>query len=78
MSDVYPRLFSMRESAKYLSVSFWTVRDYVLAGLIPIVQMPPLRPREGDRAKQQLRRVLIDRQDLDHFIDRRQKVPHGR
>jgi hypothetical protein len=65
------RLFSMRQSAAYLGVSFWTVRDYVLAGLIPVVQMPPLRPREGDRAKPSLRRVLIDRHDLDRFIDQR-------
>ena len=66
-----PRLVNLRDGAQYLGVSFWTIRDYVLAGLIPFVQLPPARPREGERQKLSLRRVLIDRQDLDAFIDQR-------
>lgn len=68
---VEPRLLNMRQAAAYLSVSYWSLRDYVSAGLIPAVELPPLRPREGERPRQTLRRVLIDRADLDAFIDSR-------
>jgi hypothetical protein len=70
---VKPRLLSMREAAEYLGCSFWTARDYILQGLIPVVEMPPLRAREGDRQRKLLRRVLVDRADLDAFIDSRKK-----
>ena len=55
----------MRQAAEYLGCSFWTARDYILQGLIPVVDMPPLRPREGDRQRKTLRRVLVDKPDLD-------------
>jgi hypothetical protein len=66
-----PRLLSLQQAGQYLGCSYWTVRDYVLAALIPVVHLPALRPREGDRAKASLRRVLIDREDLDRFIESR-------
>lgn len=66
---VRPRLLNMRQAAAYLGCSFWTARDYVLQGLIPVVDLPPLRAREGDRQRKTLRRVLIDRADLDAFIE---------
>ncbi len=68
---VAPRLLSLRQGAVYLGLSFWSLRDYVLAGLVPVVEMPPLRPREGERARSTLRRTLVDREDLDRFIDAR-------
>lgn len=67
------RLLNMRQAATYLGCSFWTVRDYVLQGLIPVVDMPPLRPREGGRRQSALRRVLIDRADLDAFVESRKR-----
>jgi hypothetical protein len=70
---ITPRLLNMRQAATYLGCSFWTVRDYVLQGLIPAVEMPPLRPREGDRQRKPLRRVLVDRADLDAFVDSRKR-----
>jgi predicted site-specific integrase-resolvase len=70
---VRPRLLNMRQAAAYLGCSFWTARDYVLQGLIPVVDMPPLRAREGDRQRKTLRRVLIDRADLDAFIESRKR-----
>jgi hypothetical protein len=70
---VTPRLLNMRQTAAYLGCSFWTARDYVLQGLIPVVDMPALRAREGDRQRTTLRRVLIDRADLDAFIDSRKR-----
>lgn len=60
----------MQQAAEYLGVSYWSVRDYVLAGHLPTVNLPPLRQREGDRPKATLRRVLLDREDLDAFITR--------
>ncbi len=71
-----PRLLSMRQAAAYLGCSFWTARDYVIQGLIPSVDMPPLAPRPGSRRRKTLRRVLIDRADLDAFIaSRRRRAP---
>ena len=68
---IRPRLLNMRQAAAYLGCSFWTARDYILQGLIPVVNMPPLRAREGDRQRKTLRRVLVDRADLDAFIEAR-------
>jgi hypothetical protein len=72
-----PRLLNLRQAAVVLGVSFWSVRDYVLAGLLPSVQLPALRPREGDRPKQSLRRVLVDVEDLDAFITRHKAIQSG-
>jgi hypothetical protein len=69
-----PRLLNLRQAAAYLGCSYWTVRDFVLAGLIPVVELPPLRAREGDRPRKTLRRVLIDVRDLDVFIESRKRV----
>ena len=71
--NITPRLLNMRQAAAYLGCSFWTTRDHVLQGLIPVVDMPPLRAREGDRQRKTLRRVLIDRVDLDTFIESRKR-----
>lgn len=70
---VRPRLLNMRQAAEYLGCSFWTARDYILQGLIPVVDMPPLRARDGDRQRKTLRRVLVDRADLDRFIESRKR-----
>lgn len=71
--SITPRLLNMHQASAYLGCSFWTARDYVLQGLIPVVDMPPLRAREGDRQRKTLRRVLIDRVDLDTFIESRKR-----
>lgn len=68
-----PRLLSMRQAAVYLGCSFWTARDYILQGLIPAIDMPPLKARPGDRQRRTLRRVLVDRADLDAFIESRKR-----
>jgi hypothetical protein len=70
---IAPRLLNMRQAAEYLGCSFWTARDYILQGLIPVVEMPPLRPREGERPRKTLRRILVDRADLDAFIEARKR-----
>ena len=68
-----PRLLNIRQAATYLGVSFWSVRDWVLAGYVPVVSLPPLRPRDGERARTTLRRVVVDRVDLDAFIESRKR-----
>ena len=70
---IKPRLLNMRQAAAYLGCSFWTARDYILQGLIPVLDLPPLRPRDGDRQRKTLRRVLVDRADLDAFIESRKR-----
>ena len=72
--EISPRLLNLRQGAIYVGCSFWTLRDYVLQSLIPVVELPPLRPREGERPRKTLRRVVIDRTDLDAFIER---LKHG-
>ncbi len=68
---VSPRLLNLQQTADYLGCSYWTARDWTLAGLIPVVELPPLRTREGERPRKSLRRVLVDRADLDAFIEAR-------
>jgi hypothetical protein len=64
-----PRLLDVNSAARYLAVSVWTVRDWVAAGLLVPVDLPALRPREGDRPKARLRRLVFDRAALDEFVD---------
>lgn len=70
---VSPRLLNLRQMADYLGCSYWSARDWVLAGLVPVVELPPLRPRQGERPRTTLRRVLVDRADLDAFIEARKR-----
>ena len=74
-SAILPRLLSIREAAAYVGLSYWSLRDYVLQNLIPTVTMPALRPKPGDKPKETLRRVLIDREDLDAFVCSRKRNP---
>ena len=64
-----PRGLSVAEAADYLGVSKWTVFDYLAAGYIRALDLPALRPRSGDRPKRRLRRIVIDRRELDRFLD---------
>ncbi|MGD0950042.1 MAG: helix-turn-helix domain-containing protein [Candidatus Binatia bacterium] len=63
-TTVAPRLFSVESAAQYLSVSSWSIRDYVASGRLPSVQLPA--PRGQGRT---MRRVLVDVRDLDVFIE---------
>jgi excisionase family DNA binding protein len=51
-----PRLLSQHEAARYLGISYWTVRDLVFRREIPFIKIG--------------RRVLVDRLDLDAYLDR--------
>lgn len=55
-SVIEPRLVSQQEAADYLGISYWTVRDLTFRGEIPFIKIG--------------RRVLVDRLDLDAYLDR--------
>ncbi len=69
------RLLDLHSAAAYLGVSYWSARDYVVDGILPVVKLPCGRRRKdgllirkaGDR---ETRRILIDRRDLDELIRR--------
>jgi len=63
---VPPRLLDLKAAGEYLSVSYWTMRDLVFAGVLPTVRIPC--PRAGDGRA--IRRILVDRHDLDAFIEK--------
>ena len=51
-----PRLLSQHEAARYLGISYWTIRDLVFRHEIPFIKIG--------------RRILVDRLDLDTYLDR--------
>jgi len=51
-----PRLLSQQEAGRYLGISYWTIRDLVFRREIPFIKIG--------------RRVLVDRRDLDAYLDR--------
>lgn len=63
--DIAPRLLDLRAAAKYLGLSFWTLREMVLAGQVPAVRPPAPLGRPGKT----LRRVLVDVRDLDACVE---------
>ena len=56
------RLLDVAGAARYLSVSVWCVKDLLRAGRLPRVRLP----LAGDRG---VRRLLVDRADLDRLIE---------
>lgn len=67
------RLLDTKAAAAYLHVSEFTARDWALQGFFPVVELPPRRPRVGERQKRAFRRLLVDREDLDRFIEARKR-----
>ena len=51
-----PRLLSQQDAAHYLGISYWTVRDLIFRRELPWVKIG--------------RRILVDRMDLDAYLDR--------
>jgi hypothetical protein len=66
-----PRLMSLEVAAAYCSVGYWTIRGLVQAGKLPVVEFP-----RADEEGESIRRVLLDREDLDKFVDG--LLRHGR
>ena len=50
------RLLSQADAATYLGISYWTLRDLVFRRELPFVRIG--------------RRVLVDRLDLEAYLDR--------
>jgi hypothetical protein len=55
------RLLDLDAAGAYLAVSSWTVRDLIAAGTLARVRIPL---RNGG----ELRKVLLDREDLDRLV----------
>jgi excisionase family DNA binding protein len=82
--SITPRLLTLKQAASYVGVSSRTLRYLVLNGTVPAVRMPSARistgrNRAGKRATRvvipstdprvrSLRKVLVDRFDLDRLI----------
>jgi predicted site-specific integrase-resolvase len=72
---IFPRLFDIVGAAAYLSIGKATVRDYLAEGILKTVALPGSRLRKPGGAvtsfskDHELRKVLIDRADLDQLID---------
>ena len=60
-----PRLLRTREAARYLGLGSKAIRQLIVCGQLPYVQMKP-----GNSP------FLLDRRDLDRFIEMH-KVPAG-
>lgn len=85
-APIAPRLLTLKQAAAYAGISYWTARDLALNGTIPIVRVPSGRiPTGRQRGSKQpgrvlvpttdprvrsLRKVLVDRLDLDRLIER--------
>jgi hypothetical protein len=61
-----PLMLDLRAASKYSGLSYWTVRDLILSGLIPRV---PLPNRKGERQ----RRIWVMTRDLDEFFTRQRE-----
>ncbi len=55
-----PRLLSYRDASAYMSLSYWSLRELVLNGEIPHLKFG--------------KKVLIDRIDLDDWIETRKEI----
>jgi len=57
-----PRLLPLKKAADWLGLTVWSLRERIWSGDIPVVQFP-----DG-------RKMFIDVQDLESFIQRNKKT----
>jgi hypothetical protein len=62
VAEVWPRLLGLAQAAAYLSLSVWTIREYLAEGILRRVDLP-------SATHGTTRRVLLDRADLDRLVD---------
>lgn len=58
-------LYNVHQAARVLSISEWSVREFINSGVLPTVALPSTKGRAARN-----RRVLISRADLDQFVAR--------
>jgi hypothetical protein len=58
---ISPRLLGLKDAARYVGVSTWTIRGWLAAGRLARVRLPG--PGGDD-----LGRLLVDRLDLDRLV----------
>lgn len=58
-NNVERRFFSVKDTARYTSLSYWNVRDLCALKKLPHVRVG--------------KRILIDRRDLDQFLEDRKE-----
>ncbi|HWP34499.1 MAG TPA: hypothetical protein VNM66_02785 [Thermodesulfobacteriota bacterium] len=63
----WPRLVDLEGAAEYLSVSPWTIKQWVAAGVLRPISLPAVERQR--RRRQGLRRVLLDRLALDALVE---------
>lgn len=62
--EIFKRLYTVREAARYLGISRWSVRALIASGKLQCV-------RQG-------RRILVDILDMNRYIeDKKQEGCHG-
>ena len=58
------RLLDLAAASAYSGIAVWSLRRLIWNGVIPTVKLPALNGRGA-----LMRRVLVDRADLDRLID---------
>lgn len=69
----WPRLLSIEQASAYVNLSVWSLRELINDGTIPTVRIPraqTLRMRQRGAVSSTVRRLLIDRVDLDRLVER--------
>jgi len=56
------RLYNLKEAARYLGRSDWSMRELIWAGKIPVVR------GDGDR------KIFLDIKDLDEYVQRNKSI----
>jgi hypothetical protein len=74
ITDGHPRLMSLKAAGKYIGISSWLLRDYVLSGILRPVRLPGSRLRKSGRVisdskSRSMRKIMLDRADLDALIE---------
>ena len=64
-----PRVLDLKQAADYLHVHWQTARQYIAQGLIPRICYPTQNSKRK-ASHDNIRKILIDRRDLDSFIEK--------
>ena len=73
---IVPRLLDLEQGAAYLGLSFWSFRELVASGAVPLIRIPRPKTMRQHRRRTKgqvkgdvLRRALVDTRDLDRLVD---------